>query len=248
MKKSFIAILLALIILLCGCVASTEPATDIPKKDEETPPVTDAPATHDELLGGDSTPSDVPATPSDTDGNGDPTIDILASPDDIPETTDTPTAPDDIASMSKPYKIDNNITAAKINGNKQRLSSMGGLPGFSVYITYDADTDSYSIVETMGDYEAIDHMYIWNTGLTVVFRDYVTFHKWMTEIPSYLSVNSSSITLVSPEGYEFESTTYDYTFSGNGILTEESGQLTLNFSIDQPMIVEDFYLCCGKID
>lgn len=233
MKKALIVAVLATILIISGCVMNTTPSSKLPEKEESDPSSDMAP----EIPVSDSTPTDIPSTPSDT---SDEPVDMPISPNALP---DFP-----IASMSKPYRIDNHLTVAQIECNKQRLASMGGLTGFSVYAVYDADTDSYSIEDTMGDYEAIDHMYIWNQGLTIIFRDYVTLHKWMYDIPDYLSINAKEIIEVSPEGYEFNAVVHDRYYDDIAVVGKnEDGRLTLNFAFP-PIIVDDFYLTCGKID
>ncbi|MBR3865537.1 MAG: hypothetical protein IKM67_02355 [Clostridia bacterium] len=232
MKKSLITILVLLLLILSACTAEGEQAAKIPEKDEASiEPV--APSTPDTVPNAtDTSPADIPSTPSDTDN----------------DSSLVPSSPSNIANLSKIYSVANEVGQAAESSCKQWMDSLGGLPGFTISGKYDTQSGNYILSDGMGGFEAIEKIYVCNLNITVQFRDYVMLHKWMTDIPDYIAINSSKVQGVTPDGYEYTSTVYAHSFNGIGELATDNGRITLTFTFDKPIIIDDFYISCGKVD
>lgn len=166
----------------------------------------------------------------------------MATPDTIKPNSPKP--------LSKTYTSYNNVDTATVQASKDWVQTLGGLPGFTASAQYDEENDCYIISEGMGAFQLIEKIEFAPTHIKVYFISGVKMHKYMTDIPDYIAINSSQIKVTSPDGNEYTSTVYNYTYSGKGKLDTASEQVTLTFPIGTEITerVQDIFISCGKVD
>lgn len=247
MKRVFMTVFALCLCLLFACKqesVSYPKADKVPSVPDVQEPSFDAESNKnsDDPLKSPSVPNTptAPVTP-DTIDPGNSNI-PMATPDTI--------KPDAPKPLDKTYTAYNNISDADITSCKAWIDTLGGFPGFTLTAQYDEDLDGYTLGEGMGAFELVEKVEFSPQHIKVFFVSGVKMHKYMTDIPDYIAINSSKIKVTAPDGYEYTSTVYTYTYSGKGKLDTSSDQVTLTFPIGIEITerVQDIFISCGKVD
>jgi hypothetical protein len=246
MKKAFLTIFALCLCLLFACAVDAPDYTN-EKVSPSVPESQEPPTQNNDTVNPAPLPNDptdnkptVPVTPDTIDPN---------HSDIVPATPDT-IKPDAPKPLTKSYVAHNTVSGDDINSSKAWIDTLGGFPGFTITAQYDEVNDCYLLGDGMGAYQLIEKVEFSPSHIKVYFVSGVIMHKYMTNIPDYIAINSSQIKVTSPDGYEYTSTVYTYTYSGKGKLDTSSEQVTLTFPIGAEITerVQDIFISCGKVD